>query len=164
VAYWDALGSKGPTLYGGRLFQNPIASDAVTFAQVRVFIPHRRLVWLWDRPVTVGGPPIGGVPGELPPLPPPGSGDPPEQPPDEPIPPDPEQPEGSWVVGRQPHVEETWNLLNQHWTVQLVPATATILPQILQTPPNVPGFDSSRFQLPDLGSLSVEDLGRINTH
>jgi len=152
-------------LLGRRLYQDPTESDAVTFAQVRVFIPHRRLVWLHHVPSTAGGPSIGGVPGEGPGLPPPPSGGgTPVVPPDEPTPPPLPDPGESWTVGRQPHVEESWSLLNQHWTVHLVPATVDTLADILQTQPQVPGLPPSPLRLPSLGGLQTSDLGRINTH
>jgi len=165
VAYWNQLANKAPMLLGRRLYQDPTESDAVTFAQVRVFIPHRRLVWLHHVPSTAGGPSIGGVPGEGPGLPPPPSGGgTPVVPPDEPTPPPLPDPGESWTVGRQPHVEESWSLLNQHWTVHLVPATVDTLADILQTQPQVPGLPPSPLRLPSLGGLQTSDLGRINTH
>jgi hypothetical protein len=51
------------------------------------------------------------------------------------------------------------DLMNQNWTVQLVPATSQALPSIVQTtPPN------SNITTPNLGGLSVEDFRRLNTH
>ncbi len=158
VAYWNPIAEYGP-----RIFDNPMPASAVTFAQVRVFVPHRKLVWLhggahsWSEP-------IGGVPGQFPPLPPPGDGetDPPTRP---------DAPEngtddggGSWTVGREPGVVESWDLLNEHWTVSLVPATVATLPEILHEPPSVPGFGSQQFRLPDLGGIGMDRIGWINTH
>lgn len=51
------------------------------------------------------------------------------------------------------------DLMNQTWTVQLVPATTRSMPSILQTTP--PNFD---IITPNLGGLSVEDFRRLNTH
>lgn len=51
------------------------------------------------------------------------------------------------------------DLMNQNWTVQLVPATARSLPSIIQTDP--PSFNITT---PNLGGLSVEDFRRLNTH
>lgn len=50
-------------------------------------------------------------------------------------------------------------LLNQSWTTQIVPATTSAIPQILQTsPPDL------NVQTPNLGGLNVEDFRRLNTH
>jgi hypothetical protein len=59
---------------------------------------------------------------------------------------------------------ESWDLLNEHWTVSLAPATVVTLPAILHEPPNVPGFNAQRFRLPDLGGVQMDRIGWINTH
>ena len=117
-----------------------------------MFIPRRRLQWHLIGPGGEAPIPIGGVPGEFPPLP----GIEPS---------DPQQGEGDeyWVVGRQP-VPVRWDLLNQHWTCQLVPATQPSLAAILQTPPMLPGLEGAEIVLPDLGELSSEDISRISPH
>ncbi len=51
------------------------------------------------------------------------------------------------------------DLINQHWTVQLTPATSPSIPSILQTSP--PNFT---VDVPNLGGISVEEFQRINTH
>ena len=51
------------------------------------------------------------------------------------------------------------DLMNQNWTIQLVPATAAAIPQIVQTPPPM-----IEVQTPNLGGLSVEEFRQINTH
>lgn len=157
VAYWNPIAEYGP-----RIFSNPMPASAVTFAQARVFIPHRKLVWVhgghpWSEP-------IGGVPGQFPPLPPPGDGE--SEPPTSPDTPEDGSDDAgeSWAVGREPGVEESWDLLNQHWTVGLVPATVTTLPEILHEPPNVPGFNAQQFRLPDLGGIGMDQIGWVNTH
>jgi hypothetical protein len=61
-------------------------------------------------------------------------------------------------------VSEQWNLLNQNWTVQLVPATQPSLATILQTAPPVPEFGGGGLELPDLGGLGSEDIMRISPH
>jgi len=156
VAYWNQLWNWAP-----RIFYNPMPAASVTFAQVRVFIPHRKLVWIhgshtWTEP-------IGGVPGQFPSLPPAGDGD--TVPPTSPDADDSASDDGgSWAVGREPWVEEGWDLLNEHWTVSLAPATVATLPAILQEPPNVPGFNAQQFRLPDLGGVQMDRIGWINTH
>jgi hypothetical protein len=96
---------------------------------------------------------VGGIPGDFPGLPP---DDPPTTTPRPPG-------DGRWVVGRQ-GVPEQWDLFNQHWTAQLVPATQPCLVQILRTPPDLPQFNREAYQLPNLGGLRPEDLARISTH
>ena len=66
------------------LFRNPINGDAIAYAQVRLFIPQRRLVWHWSSPTPDRR--MGGVPGEFPELP------------DEEEEQDAEPAEGRWVV------------------------------------------------------------------
>jgi hypothetical protein len=97
---------------------------------------------------------IGGVPGEFPDIP---DGERPE-------PPDGDQPERQWVVERQPHTSDGWDLLNQHWTVQLVPAVQGSLVDILQTVPQLPEFGGADVRLPNLGGMSAQDIGQISTH
>lgn len=63
-----------------------------------------------------------------------------------------------WYVHRQ-NSPTSWDLMNQNWTVQLVPATSRSVPTILQTSP--PGL-AMRAQ--NLGGISVEGFRRINTH
>jgi hypothetical protein len=143
-----------------RIFYNPMPASSVAFAQVRVFIPERRLVWKHAggrSPPT----PVGGVPGEFPSLPPSQDG---KEPPKPPSPPDINPPGGDWAVGRQDGIVRSWDLLNQHWTAKLVPAAIRTLPAILQEPPNVPGFNPQRFRLPDLAGLQMDQIGVINTH
>jgi hypothetical protein len=51
------------------------------------------------------------------------------------------------------------DLINQSWTVQLVPATTAALPDILQTQPF-----NDLIEVPDLGGINVDDFRRLNTH
>lgn len=145
TVYWR----KVPQMLPG-LFRNPMDSDAVAYAEVHLFIPRPRLVWQWHSPG--GGDwdvPIGGVPGDFYDLP---GGENPEPGGD-----------GFWRVGRQ-GVPTHWDLLNQHWTCQLAPATQSTLVDVLQTPPMLPHFNDDGLVLPDLGSLTSEDVGRISPH
>jgi hypothetical protein len=159
TVYWGKL----PEMLPG-LFQNPVESDAVAYAEVRMFIPRRRLVWLRYAP---GSPsqaiPLGGVPGEYLDL---AIGDEPE-----PI----DDGQSRWRVGFQ-GVPTHWDLLNQHWTCQLVPATQSSLADVLQTPPPLPTLPSAGngtfptewagddVVLPNLGDLTSEDITRISPH
>jgi len=51
------------------------------------------------------------------------------------------------------------NLLNQGWTTQIVPATSSSIPVILESSP----FGSS-IVAPNLGGINVEEFRRLNTH
>lgn len=113
---------------GGRLFQNPLETkgDAVAFAEAAVFLPlpRWRLVPVGGRPPEETQVPLGGTFGytaglDVPTDPPPGGsgGD---------------ESEYRWVLENWP---VRWDLINQNWMCQLVPATNAALLQILQTPP-----------------------------
>jgi hypothetical protein len=149
VVYWRKLPEMGP-----KLFHNPIESDAQAYAEVHLFIPRARLEWQWISPggAQTGDIALGGVPGELANLP----GDAPAGPP---------APTGvgRWVVGRQ-GVPTQWDLLNQSWACQLAPATQPALVEILQTTPPLPAFQGGDLTMPNLGSLTGDDIGKISTH
>ncbi|MFK7767851.1 MAG: Tad domain-containing protein [Mariniblastus sp.] len=51
------------------------------------------------------------------------------------------------------------DLMNQNWTIQLVPATAKAIPQIVSTDPPMIGTET-----PNLGGLSTDEFRHINTH
>ena len=147
VTYWRRL----PELLPG-LFRNPTESDAVAYAEVRMFIPRRRLRWYLYGPGGGAPPdPIGGIGGQFPDLP---SGDPGVPGGDG---------AGYWVVGRQ-HLPTGWHLFNQHWTCQLVPTAQPALATILQTPPPLPEFAEEQIRLPRLGGVDSYDIGRISPH
>ena len=57
-----------------------------------------------------------------------------------------------------------WDLLNQHWTCQLVPSDMTNLSKILQTPPPLSFSDGEEVVVPDLGGLDSEDIARVSPH
>ncbi len=147
VVYWKKLPDFAP-----RLFDNPLEADAQAFAEVHLFIPQRRLEWVKEGGTNNPAPVlIGGVPGEM-----------------ASVPAGPSQNGGGggnapWVVGRVggPMV---WNLFNQSWNCQLAPVTQPSLATILQTDPNLSGFTSGGYTLPNLGQLSGEDLQEISPH
>lgn len=167
VVYWRPVPEFAP-----RLFRNPIQGDAVAYAQVRVFIPHPRLVYY--QPGTDYPAEMGGMPGDMP-TPPgqdptePGSGGPPPAPQnDYEITREGAYPRwrlgaNGWELPRPTwsYGWAQWTLLNENWTAQLVPATMASLPMILQTAPPVPGF---QFALPNLGGLSAEEIQQISIH
>ncbi|MBU4272378.1 MAG: Tad domain-containing protein [Planctomycetes bacterium] len=141
VVYWG----KAPGLSPG-LFRSPIAGDALGFAQVRVFVPTSRLVWGTYLPASPSIP-MGGPPGYQWPTDTPSSTGTP-----------------SWGPTRQSGVSTSWDLLNQHWTCQLVPAVHANVLEILQTPPPVsmPGRDP--ITLPNLAGMNSRDLEQISYH
>lgn len=152
VTYWRQL----PELLPG-LFRNPAEADSQTFAAVEVFVPRPRLVWRYLVTGQPGGGPggsLGGVPGDFPDLPSdpgddggsPGGGG-----------------TGRWAVRRQ-GVPTHWDLWNQHWSAQLVPAVQPAIAGILQTPPPLPDFAARNMRTPNLGGLTGNDLRQINTH
>lgn len=149
VVYWGKVPGFFP-----KLFTNPIESDPMAYAAVRMYIPRRRLVWAeWTSGGGSGPPfiPIGGVPGDFPPLggqdPGPGTVDPNVQ--------------EHWRVVRQ-GLPTAWNLLNQSWTCQLVPATQSALATILQTAP--PSSNGDSLSLPNLGGLTSDEIQLISPH
>lgn len=150
VVYWQKLPEMMPGFLNKRLFNNPMANDSVAYAQVRMFVPRRRLVW-----VVPGNPPpfyVGGAPGDRRDLPIDGAG----------------SGDGDSVRHRvlalQPGVSARWDLENQHWTCQLVPATMARLSTILETPPPVSFSNGKQVVTPNLGSLPTEEIQRISPH
>jgi hypothetical protein len=140
------------------LFSNPMESDSQAYAQVMVFVPEPRLVKKRGRRCDSPSRPdvnIGGVPGDLVSFPAT----------DETDPIDPEE-ESEWVVCRQGRPRH-WDLLNQNWTCQLVPATASGLVDILQTDPRgmSPVIDTQlELRLPNLAGLDADMVRKLSTH
>ena len=63
------------------------------------------------------------------------------------------------------HVPTHWDLWNQNWSFQLVPATAASVGPILSTQPQTPfAAGAQNLQLPNLGSADPMDLRRVTTH
>ena len=145
VVYWNQTPQLSPGLY-----RKPVASDAVAYAEVRVFVPTSRIVWQAAVPVPPGGPPMGGVPGYQ-------------------WPSNPASPTGpaTWQASRQNApigLSTETNLWNQHWTCQLVPATHPMAVEILQTPPSITMVGPSPLTLPNLAGVTAQDLEQINHH
>jgi hypothetical protein len=149
VVYWKKLPECAPGL-----FKDPLEADDQAFAEVHLFIPRQRLEWVPRGGQSTPSPALlGGVPGEM-------ASVPVQQPLD--------GPGGgggttAWEVGRMGGPPD-WDLLNQSWNCQLAPVTQPALTTILQTNPDLPGFSSGQYKLPDLGGLSSEDLQQISPH
>jgi hypothetical protein len=132
VASWGQVPQLSPGL-----FRNALAGNSTAYAAVRVFVPTSRLVWTSS--TTGGAPspiPMGGAPGWS-------------------WPSAPNAPAAPGVTAFRPgrqSVPTTWNLLNQHWTCQLVPATHPNVPAALQAA--APGF----------GGVASGDLEQVNYH
>ncbi len=152
VVYRQQLNNMVPGV-----FRNPIATDTQAYTQIMMFVPRRRLIRYLPRRRSSNGGTLGGVPGDGLPLPgPPPTTPPPPTPPD-----DDDQP---WLVGYQsgrwyPH---DWNLINQNWTMQIVPATTSAIPSILSTQPEINGVTG--FDTPELFSLTDEDIRWLSHH
>jgi hypothetical protein len=171
---------KAPEFIPG-VFRNTAFFDRQAHAQVMMFVPRRRLIRVRVNGPGGSGPPgppvgesIGGIPGEnidIPPdpapLPPPGPA-PTVGPPNPP-------PEPEWLVVRQSgswHSDD-WNLLNQNWHLQLVPATASATRTILSRPVEVVWPDgvsvgaTDGFSLPNQANwlpLTEVDFHNLNHH
>lgn len=137
---------KGPELLPG-LFRNPMQSDAQTFAQIQLFVPWPRLIRgreTFSAPTqSLGGVPGGVVTNST------GGGGPPRQ--------------GEEFITRQGRPLR-WDLLNQNWTVQLMPGRAAGLVDILRTPPSLPWLNLDGLRLPELSDVTAEDVEAVNHH
>lgn len=144
VVYRKHLPETGPGL-----FRNPLnqRSDAQTFAQVQVFVPRpRKVLWYPGQPQPI---PYGGTLGVTVTLP--------------------AAPAGPGIGQIDPRLERWvnegwpthWDLLNQNWLVQLIPATARNMPQILGTNP---GAEFSVLRLPNYQGVQNRDLKRLSHH
>jgi len=158
VVYWKPAPGFGP-----RWFNTPVVGDNLAFAQGMMFIPQNRLIKVFHGGGGGGGAPpgipIGGVPGEFVELPPVG---------------DPQAPmpdagggggEITWTVvreGRPTH----WDLWNQSWRVQLVPATHPALASALRLQPifDFGGQPAQEVAMPDFSGLTPQDLSVLSHH
>jgi hypothetical protein len=154
VVYWKKL----PELLPG-LFRNPLEPDSQAFAEVHLFVPRNRLGWIHETPNSASSASLqGAVPGEVAYVGSDGGtaqGDSQQS--------DSSGGTGYWVVGRVGGPTE-WSLLNQSWNCQLAPVTAPELATILQSAPQLSDFDARNFRLPNLGSLTSEELQQISPH
>ncbi len=130
------------------LFKNALASTSMAFSQVFLFTPEPRL-WQrqWkqhDQELNLGGTFGVQVMLDLGPA----KGPPPQN-------------QMQWTSDGWPR---EWDLFNQNWTVQLVPATASALETFLQHPPPAAGRQAAMLKLPNLGGLTPSQLRQVNTH
>ncbi len=152
VAYWPAMRQTSAIF-----FRYPLATDSMAFAQASVFVPrarYRKTVpsrngdgnWrIYEYTDQTTGVPmyrnaydgdLGGWPQRWDP----------------------------WLTVQPVNLQwlPIWDLSNQNWMAQLVPATSNGIPAILQSPqaqqlvPNI--------RTPNFGSLQPVDLRRVNTH
>lgn len=139
-------------------FRNPMASDPLTFAQVRLFIPAPRMVPLSTAGASQpeGDMNVGGSIGSNVSLP------------QQPIDPaqqgngaHPQDLTNDWVYEAW---SRHWDLLNQNWTVQIVPVSTRNLVQILQQRPEQVLRDPLVVRLPNLGGADNRTLGNLNSH
>lgn len=153
VVYWK----KAQEILPG-LFRNPLDADSQAFAEVHLFVPRQRLefIKIHHSSGAASQDPLGGVPGEEAFEASDSSGD--------------SQGGGgdgssgpTWTVGRVGG-PTSWDLLNQNWNCQLAPAANPAVPTILQAVPNVPGFDSGSYKLPNLQGLTSEEIQQISPH
>lgn len=69
-------------------------------------------------------------------------------------------------VGRQDRPTR-WDLWNQNWNFQIVPASAASIPQILSQDPSrtgLPTVAQRRFQPPPLNEMSIQQMDAVNSH
>lgn len=121
-----------------QMYRNPLdqRSDAVTFAQIALFIPRPLFVyhgtWFWTeihRSVV-----NGEVTGE-----------------------------SRYYYHYTNGWPAAWGMFSQNWMVKLVPATHDRLPEILQTNPGSYGF-SGAVRPPQLGGATMQQIDAVNTH
>jgi len=187
TVYWTRLPHSLPGL-----FHDPTGSDAMAYAEARMFVPQPRLTWdSW--PPGSSPTAIGGMLGNIQALPGTGYGPPGAQ---------------TFVVMPQyywyyrtgwqspvpmgeldiqalldrmryepyraifgsggfgySHVRpDEWSLLNQNWSAALVPATNPNWNTVLRTPPALPAFDGTSLSLPDTTGLGEGNVQTISPH
>lgn len=142
-----------------KFFRNPLDADPQTFAQISLFTPRAR----WNPfppPVpgqtgsggSIGGGfgvdvTVGGAGGGINPFPSPPAGN-----------------SGQWFSDGSPF---RWDLWNQNWCIQLVPATTNSLAGLLTTAPPAGVVNTSQpvaVKVPNFGGASSLDLRHVNNH
>lgn len=149
---------------GPGLFQNPLAetADAQAFSQIYLFIPRPRKYLVHVGEGGGGGDGggainLGGTFGFTSQIELERDGTPVNEPPP-PVDTLERVLRERWVLENWP---THWDLLNQNWLVQLVPATVTNLPTVLQTNP---GGELSELRMPNYGETENNMMKRVTTH
>ncbi len=154
-----------------RLFQNPLVADQIAVSQVQVFIPRQRMRtgnvvhFFKENIVSSDENHLGGMPRDFVNDPAPGPAN---------------RSARSdkrvywrdrhhyldWLLGSRRESagtqKEVWSAMNQNWEMQLVPATASMMPQILSQPPGLPG--TGNVIPPNFGSLSSAEMQMLIQH
>jgi hypothetical protein len=147
IVYWPQMRETLPGL-----FRNANRSDALAFAEAMIFVPSPRIGFI-PPPGAPGPISLGGAPGDTVSVP----GAPPNNPPVDTSP----------VIGRLPE-PTNWDLLNQNWSLKLVPAISSGVLTALQTTPQlVTLIDQGQqrpVRVPSLGSMDAQQLELINNH
>ena len=147
--------------FGPGMFKNPLREnqDALAFSQVSLFVPQARMRQHHRGEGGGGGGqsvPLGGTFGYASDLDLPA-----QSPPVQAIPFDPNDAERAnrefWALENWP---THWDLLNQNWMVQLVPANAHSVQQVLRSAP-ITEFD---FELPEFYFTSEDEFRTLNNH
>ena len=149
---------------GPGLFQNPLAetADAQAFSQIYLFVPRPRKYLVHVGEGGDGGDGggainLGGTFGFTSQIELERNGPPANEPPP-PVNTLDRVLRERWVLENWP---THWDLLNQNWLVQLVPATVTNLPTVLQTNP---GGELSDLRMPNYGESENSMMKRVTTH
>lgn len=148
---------------GPGLFVNPLSetADAQAFSQIYLFVPRPRkhLVHVGEGGSGGGGGAInlGGTFGFTSTIELDRNGPPTNEPPP-PVDTLDRVLRERWVLENWP---THWDLLNQNWVVQLVPATVTNLPTVLQTNP---GGEVGALRMPNYGESENDMMKRVTTH
>jgi len=69
-----------------------------------------------------------------------------------------------WNQQRYGAPSRSWDMWNQGWTFQLIPAIADSVPAILSQPPQSTYIAVNNQQLPNLANVSQQDILRLTTH
>jgi hypothetical protein len=119
-----------------RVFFDTLLADNQTFAQGMLFVPKRRPVDVgWWWNLTLNQWQPGWIKGEL------------------------------WKQQRWGEPSQQWDLWNQGWTFQLVPAVSPSIPSILSQQPQSQFISATNSQqLPNLSDVSSGDIIRLTTH
>ncbi len=154
VCYWPPLTEALPGLFFNpkKATRQGSASADQTYTEISLYIPLNRLVWVSPNNNNNSNIVIGAVPGNSVGLPGTGNANANNN-----------NNNSTFFPGRQGYPQD-WTLLNQTWTLKLVPAVSTNLVTILQTVPQQFAPQAQSPQVPALGNLTTQDWSQLNTH